>query len=77
VYGTVNYKISQGSTTVYQTFLIATLIKMVLAVIFLLPLMYGKTVHSKIEAINFFLPYFFFLGFEMYNLNKFLKETRS
>jgi len=48
---------------------------MALALVFLIPLFIGKSAHSKIEVINFFVPYFLFLAFEIVQLSKFLKNT--
>jgi len=70
----LNYKATQGSDKMYQLFLGLTLLKMVLAIVFLLPLFFGKSEHSQLEVINFFIPYFLFLIFEIFNLNKFLQK---
>jgi hypothetical protein len=70
----LNYKANQGSDKMYQLFLGLTLLKMVLAIVFLLPLFFGKSEHSQLEVINFFIPYFFFLTFEIFSLNKFLQK---
>jgi hypothetical protein len=70
----LNYKANQGSDKMYQLFLGLTLLKMVLAIVFLFPLFFGKSEHSQLEVINFFIPYFFFLTFEIFSLNKFLQK---
>jgi len=70
----LNYKATQGSEKMYQLFLGLTLLKMILAIVFLLPLFFGKSEHSQLEVINFFIPYFFFLTFEIFSLNKFLQK---
>ncbi|NOY47981.1 hypothetical protein MNBD_BACTEROID02-1084 [hydrothermal vent metagenome] len=70
----LNYKATQGSDKMYQLFLGLTILKMVLAIVFLLPLFFGKSEHSQLEVINFFIPYFLFLTFEIFNLNKFLQK---
>ena len=57
-----------------QLFLGLTMVKMILAVVFLLPLFFGKSDHSQLEVINFFIPYFLFLAFEIYSINKFLRK---
>lgn len=75
VYSVLRYKASQGSNKMYQLFLGLTIAKMVLAIVFLLPLFFGKSEHSQLEVINFFIPYFLFLGFEIFNLNKFLQKS--
>lgn len=75
VYSVLRFKASQGSKKLYQLFLGLTIIKMILAIIFLLPLFFGKSEHSQLEVINFFMPYFLFLGFEIFGLNKFLQKS--
>jgi len=74
VYSIIDYKISKGSTKTYNTFLMLTMGKMVLAIVFLIPLFAGKSANSKMEVINFFIPYFLFLAFEIMMLSKFLKN---
>jgi len=75
VYTIISYKNKQGSKKMYQLFLGLTILKMVLAVVFLLPLFLGKSDHAQLEVINFFIPYFIFLGFEIFSLNKFLQKS--
>ena len=77
VYSFIIHKVSQGSDKALSTFLTLTLLKMVLAIIFLLPLFTGKAVHMKTEVFNFFIPYFLFLGFEIYLLNNFFKNQQT
>ena len=60
VFGIIFYKTSKGSQNSYTIFLISTLIKMSLAIVFLLPLFTGKSENSVTEVINFFIPYFIF-----------------
>lgn len=68
------FKIRSGSKKAYQIFLLLTLVKMALAIVFLLPLFFGKTDSPEVDVINFFIPYFLFLGFEIWTLNNFLKK---
>lgn len=75
VYSIIIYKNRQGSNKMYQLFLGLTVLKMILAVVFLLPLFLGKSAHAQLEVINFFIPYFLFLGFEIISLNKFLQKS--
>ena len=75
VYSVLNFKNKQGSEKMYQLFLGLTLFKMTLAIVFLLPLFFGKSNHAQLEVINFFIPYFLFLGFEIFSLNKFLQKS--
>jgi len=55
-------------------FLVLSFIKMVLVIILLLPLFLKKSDHTQLEVFNFFIPYFLFLAFEIFNLNKFLQK---
>lgn len=77
VYTLINYKVSGGDTKVYQLFLTLTVIKMILAVIFLLPIFLGKSENPKVEVFNFFIPYFLLLIFEIISLNKFFKNQET
>jgi len=74
VFGIVWYQVSKGSTKAYQIFLSLTGVKMLLSIVFLLPIFMGKSEHPQAEVINFFLPYFCFLAFEIVALNKFLQK---
>lgn len=75
VFLVIRYKAQSKSDKIYQLFLGLTMAKMVLAIIFLLPLFLGKSDHAQLEVINFFIPYFLFLGFEIFSLNRFLQKT--
>jgi len=74
VYFILNYKYKQKSKSILNFFLGLTMLKMILAIVFLLPLFFGKSDHSQLEVINFFIPYFLFLAFEIFSLNKFLQK---
>ena len=75
VYTIITYKNKKGSKNMYQLFLGLTTLKMILAIVFLLPLFLGKSDHAQLEVVNFFIPYFLFLGFEIFSLNKFLQKN--
>jgi hypothetical protein len=74
VYAIIRIKNNKGKLNAFSLFLLLTLVKMVLAVIFLLPLFSGRSNDSTLEVFNFFIPYFFFLTFEIISLNNFLKN---
>lgn len=59
---------------ILTVFLILTAIKMALVIVLLLPLFLNKSDHIKVEVFNFFIPYFIFLAFEIFNVNKFLQK---
>jgi len=75
VFMTIRYQSQKGNKKMYQLFLGLTLLKMLLALVFLTPLFFGKSEHAQLEVINFFIPYFLFLGFEIFSLNQFLQKT--
>jgi len=68
------YISNKNNNKTLQFFLGLTLLKMGLAIVFLLPLFLGKSNHAQLEIINFFAPYFLFLAFEIFSLNKFLQK---
>lgn len=75
LYTIVNYKYSKDKTTVFNTFMLSTLLKMVLAIVFLLPLLMGEVNDKKPDVFNFFITYFSFLIFEVYSIAKFLQNN--
>ncbi len=77
VYFFVKRQFKKSSEKTYQTFLIFTMVKMGLAIVFLLPLFLGKSNFPKAEAFNFFIPYFLFLAFEIFSLNKFFQAPKT
>ncbi|MBZ0327806.1 MAG: hypothetical protein K8F54_09400 [Altibacter sp.] len=77
VYAFVNYKLAKGSEKIYNLFLTLTIVKMVLAIVFLLPVFAGKAVSPRVEVINFFIPYFIFLAFEIYSLSEIFKNQQT
>ena len=70
----VFYKVHKGSEKGYQLFLTLTLVKMLLAIVFLLPLFFGKAAAPRFDVVNFFIPYFLFLGYEIWVLNRFFQQ---
>ena len=74
LYTFVNYKHSKGNSQIFNTFMAGTLFKMVLAIVFLLPLLLAKTDNKEPDVFNFFIPYFLFLAFEVYSLTKLLNK---
>ena len=77
VFAFIRYKVANGYKKIYNLFLITTLLKMVLAMVFLLPLFVGKAVNAKIDVINFFIPYFFYLAFEIISLQKSFNQEET
>jgi hypothetical protein len=76
IYTVINYKFSNGNSVIFNYFMIGTLLKMVLAFLFLLPLLLSDFQSKKPDVMNFFIPYFIFLAFEVYSVNFFLNKTQ-
>ncbi|NND51940.1 MAG: hypothetical protein HKN54_06010 [Flavobacteriaceae bacterium] len=74
VYCILNYQSKKDNQKIFFSFIALTLIKMLLAVVFLLPLFYGKSDQPQLEVINFFAAYFLLLIFEIFSINKFLQK---
>lgn len=77
VLSVVILKVGKGYKKGYKLFLTLTLIKMALAIVLLLPLFFGKADNPKVDVINFFIPYFFFLAYEIWTLNVFFQKLES
>ncbi len=77
VYSIIKNKTKKESKKGYNAFLLLTFIKMILVIVFLLPLFSGESTNTKTEVINFFIPYFFFLTFEILAINKLLKSQET
>lgn len=73
VYTIINYKESVGKTEIFNIFMVSTLLKMFLAILFLLPLILSDVENKKPDVFNFFIPYFCFLAFEVYFIIHLLK----
>jgi hypothetical protein len=52
-----------------------TLLKMILAVLFLLPLLFSDFENKQADVFNFFIPYFLFLAFEILSVLRILKSS--
>ena len=70
----VSYKKSQGNDNVFNLFILFTLIKMLLVVVFLLPVFLSDVKNKNYDVFNFFIPYFAYLTFEVYSITKMLKK---
>ena len=74
-YSVINYKFSTGKKDIFNLFMILTFLKMILAVLFLLPLLLSDFENKQPDVFNFFIPYFLYLFFEVYTLTKFLNKA--
>ncbi|MDT0620532.1 hypothetical protein [Croceitalea vernalis] len=72
VYSIINFRFSNGRKQVFNPFILLMVLKMILVVIFLLPLFLSDAPNKVSDAVNFFIPYFIFLAFEVYSINRFL-----
>lgn len=75
LYTAINYQFSKGKKEIFNTFMLSTLLKMVISILFLLPLILSDFEHKKPDVFNFFGPYFLFLAFEVYSISAFLKDS--
>ncbi len=74
LYAVVNYKFSNGKTEIFNVFMVSTFLKMILAIVFLLPLLMSNHENKQPDVFNFFIPYFLYLFFEVYSLTTFLQK---
>ena len=72
VYYIIRKQAQKENKKVAYIFFALTILKMILALVFLSPLFFGKSDYTQLEIINFFIPYFLFLTAEIIGLNKFL-----
>lgn len=75
VYVILRYYSQKQPANIFKYFLLLTLLKMILVVVFLLPLFLKRSAHTQLEIFNFFIPYFLFLTFEIMGLTKFLQKS--
>lgn len=74
LYTIVNFRYSSGKKDIFNIFMIATFLKMVFAILFLLPLILSDFENKQPDVFNFFIPYFLYLFFEVFALTKFLQK---
>ena len=73
LFSVLNYKYKSGQKNIFNFFMGLTLLKMILAVLFLLPLLVSDFEYKQADVFNFFVPYFLFLSFEIFSVLKILK----
>lgn len=74
LYSAINYRYSNGKKDIFNLFMVLTFLKMVLAIIFLLPLLLSDMENKQPDVFNFFIPYFLYLFFEVFALTRFLQK---
>ena len=75
LYTIINYKFSSGKKDIFNLFMVMTFLKMILAILFLLPLILSLFKNKQPDVFNFFIPYFLFLFFEVFALTRFLQKS--
>ena len=71
----INYKFTSGQKNIINLFMILTFSKIALSVVFLLPFLLSDFEKTQPDFINFFIPYFLYLFFEVYGITKFLQKA--
>lgn len=74
IYTIINYRYASGKTEIFTLFMGITLIKMILAIVFLLPLLLSDFPKKQPDVFNFFIPYFIYLFLEVFYVTKFLQK---
>ena len=77
MYSLINYRFSSGKKDIFNLFMVLTFLKMILAIVFLLPLLLSDFENKQPDVFNFFIPYFLYLFFEVYALTKFLQTPQK
>lgn len=72
----VNYKSLQKGSNVFNVFMLFTFVKMILALVFLLPVFLSDIKTRTYDAVNFFIPYFIYLAFEVFVITKLLQKQK-
>lgn len=70
----INFRYASGKKDIFNLFMAMTIIKMVLAILFLLPLILSNFQSKQPDVFNFFIPYFLYLFFEVFAVTKFLQK---
>ena len=74
LYSVINFQYSRGKTEIFNLFMGFTFLKMILAIVFLLPVLLSDIEKKQPDIFNFFIPYFFYLFFEVYSITRFLQN---
>lgn len=74
IYSIINYKHSAGKKEIFNMFLASSMVKMIMAMLFLLPLLLHEAENKIPDVLNFFIPYFCLLAFEVYFITNLLNN---
>lgn len=75
LYTIINYRFSVGQKDILMLFMGSTIFKMFLSILFLLPLILSDFEEKQADVFNFFIPYFLYLGYEVYAITRFLQKS--
>ena len=62
--------------TIFTTFAVGSFAKSGIAILFFLPLFFKEPSNLNITVFNFFIPYFLYLFFEIYQIIKLFKQLK-
>lgn len=62
--------------TIFTTFAVGSLVKSAIAILFFLPIFFEKPQNINHTVFNFFIPYFLFVFFEIFQIIKFFKTLK-
>ena len=74
IYTAINYRHSFVQKSIFNLFMGMTLLKIILSILFLLPMFTSDFESKSADLFNFFAPYFIFLFFEILSLTKLLQN---
>ena len=74
IFSIINYRYSIGKTDVFNSFMVLTFLKMVLAIVFLLPVILSSFENKVPDVLNFFILYFIYLALEVWTVTQLLKQ---
>lgn len=77
IYTWIAYQYSKGKKEVFNYFMLGTFIKMILAIVFLIPVFLSDLEGKRPDVINFFIPYFIFLAFEVYVITRLINKSEG
>lgn len=76
-YTWILFSYSKGKNEIFNYFMTGTLIKMVLALLFLLPVFISELATKRPDVFNFFIPYFLFLAFEVVTITRLINRGKD
>lgn len=74
IYSWILFKVVKGNTEVFNYFMIGTMLKMILALVFLIPVFISELDSKRADVFNFFIPYFIFLAFEVFVITRLINS---